>query len=64
MAVIAIVKGVSIGYIHKGDAKRGIDTNEIVKTKRFYAPIEKKKNGEYKMKPINWYMFVFVLIFF
>ena len=37
-------------YIHKGDAKRGIDTNEIVKTKRFYAPIEKKKNGEYKMK--------------
>lgn len=30
-------------YIHKGDAKRGIDTNEIVKTKRFYAPIEKKR---------------------
>ncbi|MBE6551277.1 MAG: DUF5131 family protein [Ruminococcaceae bacterium] len=38
-------------YIHKGDAKRNIDTNEIVKTKDFYKPIEKQKNGNYKMKP-------------
>lgn len=37
-------------YIHKGDARRGVDTNEIVKTKNFYAPIEKNKNGDYKMK--------------
>ena len=37
-------------YIHKGDLKRGIDTNDIVKTKSFYKPIEKLKNGEYKMK--------------
>ena len=37
-------------YIHKGDAKRGINTNEIVKTKDFAKPIEKLKNGEYKMK--------------
>ena len=28
-------------YIHKGDAKHGIDTNEIVKTKDFYKPTEK-----------------------
>ena len=27
-------------YIHKGDAKRKINTNEIVKTKDFYKPIE------------------------
>ena len=32
-------------YIHKGDTKRGIDTSEIVKTKDFYKPIEKLKNG-------------------
>lgn len=38
-------------YIHKGDAKRGIDTNRIVRTKSFRKPVEKKKDGEYKMKP-------------
>lgn len=38
-------------YIHKGDAKRGVDTNEIVKTKDFPKPIERLKNGGYKMKP-------------
>lgn len=37
-------------YIHKGDAKRGVDTSEIVKTKDFYKPIERLKNGNYKMK--------------
>lgn len=37
-------------YIHKGDAKRGIDTNNVVKTDKFYAPIERNKNGEYRIK--------------
>lgn len=37
-------------YIHKGDLKRNINTNDIVKTKDFYKPIEKLKNGNYKMK--------------
>ena len=37
-------------YIHKGDYKRGINTSEIVKTEDFYKPIEKLKNGNYKMK--------------
>lgn len=37
-------------YIHKGDAKRNINTNDIVRTKDFYKPVEKKKNGDYKMK--------------
>lgn len=37
-------------YIHKGDAKRGVNTNDIVKTKDFYKPTEKLKNGNYKMK--------------
>lgn len=37
-------------YIHKGDAKRKVNTGEIVKTKDFSKPIEKLKNGTYKMK--------------
>lgn len=37
-------------YIHKGDAKRNIDTNEIVKTKDYTKPIERFKNGKYKIK--------------
>lgn len=37
-------------YIHKGDAKRKIQTDDIVKTKDFTKPIERFKNGSYKMK--------------
>lgn len=37
-------------YIHKGDFKRNIDTNKIVKTKDFNKPLEKLKNGSYKIK--------------
>ena len=37
-------------YIHKGDAKRGVNTNDTHKTKDFYKPTEKLKNGNYKMK--------------
>jgi len=37
-------------YIHKGDVKRGITTSEIVKTKDFTRPLERLKNGSYKMK--------------
>lgn len=36
-------------YIHKGDARRGVDTSQIVRTERFDAPVQRKKNGEYKM---------------
>lgn len=37
-------------YIHKGDAKRGVNTEEIVQTKDFDKPVLKLKNGNYKMK--------------
>lgn len=37
-------------YIHKGDYKRGIDTNIITKTENFDAPIVRNKNGEYRIK--------------
>lgn len=42
-------EGCKFCYIHKGDAKRGIDTGKIVRSDRFDRPIQKKKNGEYKM---------------
>lgn len=37
-------------YIHKGDLKRNINTNDIVITKDFNKPVEKVKNGNYRMK--------------
>jgi protein gp37 len=43
-------EGCKFCYIHKGDNKHGIDTNNIVKTDKFTAPIEKNKKGEYKIK--------------
>ena len=38
-------------YIHKGDAKRGVDTGNIVQTKDFDKPVAQLKKGGYKMKP-------------
>ncbi len=45
-----ISEGCRFCYIHKGDSKRGVQTNHIVKTSEFYKPIEKDKNGQYKIK--------------
>lgn len=44
-------EGCRFCYIHKGDAKRGIDTNHIVRSENFDRLIAKKKNGEYRVKP-------------
>lgn len=43
-------EGCKYCYIHKGDQKRNVDTSKIIKTKDFNKPIEKLKNGEFKMK--------------
>lgn len=47
-------EGCKYCYIHKGDAKRGVDTNLITKTDKFLLPIERyqkgKNAGEYKVK--------------
>src|SRR5574344_2923585 len=43
-------EGCKYCYIHKGDFKRNVNTNEIIKTKDFSKPIEKLINGNYKMK--------------
>jgi len=37
-------------YIHKGDYKRGVDTNIVTRTENFDAPILKNKKGEYRIK--------------
>lgn len=37
-------------YIHKGDYKRKVETNRIVKTNDFFKPVMRNKNGSYKMK--------------
>ncbi|MGD1820424.1 MAG: DUF5131 family protein [Pleomorphochaeta sp.] len=44
-------EGCMFCYIHKGDYKRGIDTNIINKSDKFDAPILKNKDGSYKLKP-------------
>ena len=44
-------EGCCFCYIHKGDAKRGVDTRQIVRTENFEAPVVRKKSGEYRMKP-------------
>jgi len=37
-------------YIHRGDNKKNIDTNKIVKTDMFDLPVRKNKKNEYVMK--------------
>jgi len=36
-------------YVYRGDSKRGVDSSIISKTKNFDLPIQKKRNGEYKI---------------
>jgi len=43
-------EGCKYCYIHKGDSKRDVETNEIVRTNNFDAPIKRGKSGDYKIK--------------
>jgi len=36
-------------YVYRGDQKRGIDSSIVTQTKNFELPIQKKRNGEYKI---------------
>ena len=49
-------EGCKYCYIHKGDLKKQIDTNNIIKTNDFYKPIEKLKNGTYKIRSGTVYL--------
>ncbi len=42
--------GCKFCYIHKGDYKRGIDTDKFTISPSFHNLIKKKKNGEYLLK--------------
>lgn len=44
-------EGCRFCYIHKGDLKRGVDTETVVRTDSFTAPIDRRKNGTFKMSP-------------
>jgi protein gp37 len=44
-----IAEGCENCYIHIGDSRKGIDTNKIYKTEKFDLPVQRKKNGEYKI---------------
>ena len=39
-------------YVYRGDAKRGIDSSIVTKTKSFDLPVQKKRDGTYKI-PAN-----------
>lgn len=49
-------EGCRFCYIHKGDTRRGVNTSDVIKTDNFYAPVIRKKNGEYKMKSGTVYL--------
>jgi len=51
-------------YVYRGDARRGIDSRIITKTKNFDVPIRKKKNGDYKIPPGNDVYLCFTSDFF
>ncbi|MCL2650768.1 MAG: phage Gp37/Gp68 family protein [Candidatus Azobacteroides sp.] len=36
-------------YVYRGDAKYDIDSTVVTKTKNFDLPVQKKRNGEYKI---------------
>lgn len=36
-------------YVYRGDSKRGIDSRVVSKTKNFDLPVQRKRNGEYKI---------------
>ena len=36
-------------YVYRGDYKRGIDSSVVTKTKIFDLPLQKKRNGDYKI---------------
>ena len=36
-------------YVYRGDYKRGIDSSVVAKTKNFDLPMQKKRNGDYKI---------------
>ena len=38
-------------YVYRGDYNRGIDSSVVTKTKSFDLPLQKKRNGDFKIPP-------------
>lgn len=36
-------------YVYRGDAKRGLDSSVVAKTKAFDLPVKRKRNGDYSL---------------
>ncbi len=51
-------------YVYRGDARRGVDSTVVQKTKSFDLPVRKKKNGAYKVPPGTEVMTCFTSDFF
>jgi protein gp37 len=42
-----VSEGCAHCYVYRGDAKRGIDSTVVTKTKSFELPVKRKRNGEF-----------------
>jgi protein gp37 len=51
-------------YVYRGDSKRGVDSSVVTKTKNFDLPIQKKRNGEYKIPSCSMLYTCFTSDFF
>lgn len=51
-------------YVYRGDAKRGIDSSVVTRTKSFDLPVRKKRTGEYKIPSGTELMTCFTSDFF
>lgn len=47
-------EGCRFCYIHKGDAKRGINTNDIVRSDKFNRPIVVGGESDRNARPLNY----------
>lgn len=52
-------EGCRFCYIHKGDARRGRDTNDVHLTEQFYAPILRRRPVPTACGPGSWYICAF-----
>ena len=51
-------------YVYRGDAKRGVDSSVVAKTKSFDLPVQKKRDGTYKIPSGTWVYTCFTSDFF
>ena len=51
-------------YVYPGDARGGVDSSVVVRTKNFDLPLRKKRNGEFKIPPGTFVYTCFTSDFF